>query len=366
MTKASKRILLHLSFYIPRLHQGIVDYAKGCGWNIELPYSGYLRETVRSWNGEAVITDDPYYAVQLKARGVRIASLIPQLAETADCTVCADDRRIGELAADYFRYKGFRNFASASNTLRGRAFGECLKGYGHNVIRVPLRFPCSTASSRRQTVKILKTLPHPCALFCENDWEANAMLNHLEELGCRVPEDASVLGVGNCNLICNAKQVTLSSIETSVYERGWRIAEALDNVLEGRSSAGTFIRIPPSPNIMECMSTGFCTVDNPVLGDMIRYLGEHAAAPVLIADMARTFHLSVSAVCRLFMSHLGVSPKKVLLEARMNIARRLLLDTNDKISVIAEESGFLNSSVFFEAFHRSHFCTPEVWRRRNR
>lgn len=43
--KSYKRVLLLLSIYMPRLHRGIVDYARAHNWNLEVAYSGYLKES---------------------------------------------------------------------------------------------------------------------------------------------------------------------------------------------------------------------------------------------------------------------------------------------------------------------------------
>ena len=363
--KSYKRVLLLLSIYMPRLHRGIVDYARAHDWNLEVAYSGYLKESARSWKGDGVITDCAYYLEQLRKRGVRIASLIAPLAGKADCTVCPDDQKIGELAAEYFRHKGFLNFACTAATPRGNAFKERLQRYGHSVHMIPTRFPCSTESSLQRSLKRLRALPHPCALFCENDRDANLMLNLAQNIELLIPSEISILGVGNDDLLCNSKRISLSSVETRLYERGLRIAEELDRVLDGYPQQ-EILRIAPSKTVIERMSSGSYAVNHPVLCDMIQWLTARAATPVQISDLADAFHLSVSAVYRTFMNHLGISPKKLLLEARMDIAHRLLLDTDEKISSVSEEAGFPTSAAFFETFRRLHSCTPEAWRKGNR
>ena len=84
MGKQHKRILLLLNFYYPRLHRGIMDYARTHQWDIETPYPRYLEESARNWRGDAIITDMDYYLPQLRKRGVRIAVPAETLAEKAD------------------------------------------------------------------------------------------------------------------------------------------------------------------------------------------------------------------------------------------------------------------------------------------
>lgn len=365
MNKPHKRILLLLNCYLPRLHRGIVDYARSHEWFLEVAYAGYLKEAMRSWKGDAVITDMNYYLPQLRKRGVRIAVSADSLANFADCTVCPDENRIGVIAAEYFLHKGFTQFALCTGTRRGHAFQTRIEQSGYAVTPLHNSFPYVTESSLNRLIAQLGALPRPCAIFCENDWTAARVVNEALDMGIRVPEEFAVLGVGNDDLLCNSTFVPLSSVETRLYERGRRLAEALDRLLDG-TAQDSVVRLEPSQSVIERKSTGFFAVEHPVLREMVQWLTARAANPVQIADLAAHFHLSVSAVYRTFMNHLGIPPKKLLLDARMDIARRLLLDTDDKISAIAEEAGFPTAASFFETFHKIHSCTPQAWRKGNR
>lgn len=231
MGKQHKRILLLLNFYYPRLHRGIMDYARTHQWDIETPYPRYLEESARNWRGDAIITDMDYYLPQLRKRGVRIAVPAETLAEKADCTVCSDEEKIGSIAADYFLHKGFSHFAFCSGTARGKAFQEKLRRHGYSAIPIAGTYPYMTEKRLRNRMELLKKLPRPCAIFCENDRESGHVVNLALDAGLRVPEDLSVLGVGNDDLLCNSSAISLSSVETRLYERGLRLAEALDRVL---------------------------------------------------------------------------------------------------------------------------------------
>ena len=365
MENPRKRILLLLNFYYPRLHRGIVDYARTHSWDIVTAYPSHLKESARKWRGDAVITDMDCNLQQLRKRGVRIAVPTESLAGKADCAVCPDEELIGSIAADYFLHKGFSHFAFCSGTARGKAFQARIKQHGYTALPIVGTYPYMTEKRIRERRKLLVQLPRPCAVFCENDQESGHIANLALDAGLRVPEDLSILGVGNDDLLCNSTAIPLSSVETRLYERGFRLAEALDNVFHGQEP-GFILKLEPTQKIIERESTGFYAVEHPLLREMIQYLTARAGTSVQVADLADKFHLSVSAVYRTFMNHLGISPKKLLLDARMDIARRLLLDTDDKISAIAEEAGFPTAASFFETFHRIHSCTPQAWRKGNR
>ena len=191
MGKQHKRILLLLNFYYPRLHRGIMDYARTHQWDIETPYPRYLEESARNWRGDAIITDMDYYLPQLRKRGVRIAVPAETLAEKADCTVCSDEEKIGSIAADYFLHKGFSHFAFCSGTARGKAFQEKLRRHGYSAIPIAGTYPYMTEKRLRNRMELLKKLPRPCAIFCENDRESGHVVNLALDAGLRVTRDCA-------------------------------------------------------------------------------------------------------------------------------------------------------------------------------
>lgn len=365
MSSLQKRVLLCLYYYSPRMHRGIVDYACAHNWSLDVAPSGHLAKALRSWQGEGVILDSSREIQALRSHSVKIAVTAASVAKNADCTVTSDDRRIGTIAAEYFLHRGFTNFSLFSGTIRGESFRRRIENNGYQVSPLPQLYPNITARKMAAFRNFLRVLPHPCAVFCENDWEALRVVNTALELGIRVPEEISVLGVGNDDLLCYSSRISLSSIETRLYERGFRLAEALDRLMSGGES-GSYLEIEPSSMVIERRSTGFYAIRDSRLLEMIQWLQKKASTSVQIADLAKSFHLSESVIYRKFIANLGISPKQVLLNMRMNIARRLLLDTDEKITAIAADAGFPTPTAFFATFQKIHSCTPQTWRKGNR
>lgn len=68
----------------------------------------------------------------------------------------------------------------------------------------------------------------------------------------------------------------------------------------------------------------------------------------------------------LFTKTIGQSPKQYLLAARFQEAKRMLRNSDSKISVIATECGFRQSAPFVAAFRKSTGMTPTEYRLRRR
>ena len=78
-----------------------------------------------------------------------------------------------------------------------------------------------------------------------------------------------------------------------------------------------------------------------------------------LADVA---HLSISALERRFKKHLSKTPKQFINEFRLEMARKLLLETNLSIAVVASEVGFPDHSYFSKKFKRLFGQLPTQFR----
>ncbi len=95
----------------------------------------------------------------------------------------------------------------------------------------------------------------------------------------------------------------------------------------------------------------------------IKYVHEHAAEGVSRADVADVLGCSVSHVSRIFSKVLGKHFKDFVLECRIDKAKQLLTETDDKIIDIAFAIGFSAPNYFGSCFKRLTGVTPGQYRR---
>jgi AraC-like DNA-binding protein/mannose-6-phosphate isomerase-like protein (cupin superfamily) len=81
-----------------------------------------------------------------------------------------------------------------------------------------------------------------------------------------------------------------------------------------------------------------------------------------LEELAHRCHCSAEHLRRLCMKELGRSPMQHLTSLRMDLARRLLATTEDKLEVIAGEVGYANAAVFCRVFKRWVGVVPGEWR----
>ncbi len=84
------------------------------------------------------------------------------------------------------------------------------------------------------------------------------------------------------------------------------------------------------------------------------------------ADLARESNVSAPHLRRLFRRHLQSSPRQWLMRERLLLVQTLLLDTNLRISEIAERSGFSDVYHLSREFKRAIGINPSRWRRLER
>ncbi|MDB2386217.1 helix-turn-helix domain-containing protein [Shewanella sp.] len=94
----------------------------------------------------------------------------------------------------------------------------------------------------------------------------------------------------------------------------------------------------------------------------VTFIKENYQQPISLTELAHAAHLSISALERRFSKHLGQTPKQFINEVRLENARRLLIETNDGIANIAQETGFNDHSYFSRQFQRLFGKSPSKFR----
>jgi AraC family transcriptional regulator len=91
------------------------------------------------------------------------------------------------------------------------------------------------------------------------------------------------------------------------------------------------------------------------------YLDRLEERPTLEA-LAEVVHVSPAHLRRQFKLVYGKSPHVVLTQLRLEKAAQLLATCDDKLEVVARQSGFNSASDFCRVFHRRFGVYPNVWR----
>jgi AraC family transcriptional activator of pobA len=105
---------------------------------------------------------------------------------------------------------------------------------------------------------------------------------------------------------------------------------------------------------------------DPVLEDVFELIEARFRGPLSLAEIASAAARSPRHLSRTVRELTGGSVMQLVEDRRMEEARRLLLETAEKVEVIAHEVGFLDDGYFRRRFVRAHGVPPSTWRRLNR
>ncbi|MGW5095462.1 helix-turn-helix domain-containing protein [Streptomyces nodosus] len=95
----------------------------------------------------------------------------------------------------------------------------------------------------------------------------------------------------------------------------------------------------------------------------ISLMQDRLAEPLTLAEIAAEVHLSVYHFVRVFRNATGLTPYRYLTRLRIELAQRLLSETDLTIEVITRRCGFTAPSALSSAFLRQVGARPSVYRK---
>jgi len=376
VTDKPTTILLAFHWYDRRVFKGIVRYATEHKWHLS-PYlfSGHF--VPHGWPADGAIT----------CYGKPLCKFIDSLKmPKVDVTVCkmssktprvtVDNAAISKLAARHFIERGFKHFAFYSwpmievNALRKTAFFETLQQEGipaenlYEIKQSPDQLLGQWEAHQERIYKQLEKLPRPLAVFTGQDNLGATLIEICSRKEIHVPEEICILGVDDIELLCDCLTVPLSSIDTNLEKMGYAAAQQLDRLMKGEiTNDEPPVLIPPKEVICR-QSTDSLAVPHPAVVSALKFIKEHFHEPITLEDIGEYAGMSKRGMEKAFLKHLGVSPATELRRIRLDHAKRLLTETDDKISSIAYDCGYSNSSNLSFAFNRETGMSPRTYRNR--
>jgi len=373
--KLSQRsIIIALDWYDERVVRGIYNYAREKHWHIS-PYLLSGQFVPHGWPGDGAITcygnDTASYIDHLNMPVVDISYLDMQRDVPR---VRVDNDAISQLAAEHFLARGYKFFAYykwpavAVNSLRHEYFVKHLKENGipdEHIFEIRQSPPNMFGDWESHIADILKqinSMPRPLAVFTGQDNLGASLIEMCLRVGIHVPEEIAILGVDNTELLCEGSPVPLSSVRTRLTEVGYQAARQLDRLMNGDITNKEVPLLIPPHGIVSRQSTDMLAIEHPAVATAVRYIKQHYGEPITIEDIIEYTGLSKRGLEKAFEKHLGRTPASELRRIRLDEAKRLLTETNDKIDSIALDCGYSNSSNLSCAFRRDTQMSPRTYR----
>ncbi|MBE6637648.1 MAG: helix-turn-helix domain-containing protein [Ruminococcaceae bacterium] len=97
--------------------------------------------------------------------------------------------------------------------------------------------------------------------------------------------------------------------------------------------------------------------------ELLEYIKLHCVEPLTMEEIARTNYYNPAYFSRLFKKQTGYTFTEYLTACRIDLACRLLKETELKVSDIAAESGFSDRTKFYKVFSEKMGMTPKHYRK---
>ncbi len=109
-------------------------------------------------------------------------------------------------------------------------------------------------------------------------------------------------------------------------------------------------------------SNAYTTNDSRRITKVQKYIAEHVTEKIRLIELANLAGMTESSFSRFFKLRTGLSVSEYIMNMRLGVATRRLVDTQMTVSEICYECGFSNVSHFSRCFREKKNCSPSEFR----
>lgn len=262
----------------------------------------------------------------------------------------------------HFAYVGLEDRAWSQRRMREFTRQLNLVGSSPHVYPQPKRRQdCIWEKEQFLMANWLQTLPRPVGLFACNDDRGREVLEACRLAELRVPEDVAVLGVDNDEVFCDLAYPPLSSVALNAETAGYRAAELLDAMMQGRIRKPRRIAVE-ALGVVTRRSTDIVAVEDQDVATALQFIHNRKGFKITVDDVVKEVLVSRRHLEKRFRETMGRTILDEIQLARLEQAKRLLLETTFPISKVADLAGFGTTGYFIQFFQRRVGKTPRKYR----
>ncbi|HEY5916518.1 MAG TPA: DNA-binding transcriptional regulator [Chryseolinea sp.] len=370
--------------YGKNLLRGITRYSKDHGpWTFcKMP--AYYRETIgidgilqwaKEWEADGIIGQ--FYNDEEVQKFTRAG--IPVIAQdfkerfTDIPNITGAYRETGKLAAEYFLKKGFKNFAfyGFNNIVwsreRAEGFEERIQEAGYSVNHYQLKESKTTDLWYYRSSALsdwLKSLPKPIALLSCDDNQGHHITEAARHAGIRIPDEVSVLGVDNDEMICDLSDPALSSIELDTEKGGYEAARLMEKMVKSKVLSAPDVIVKPTQVVTRQSTDVFASKDKYVV-NALKYIHGNLDKNLKVDQVLREVPLSRRSLEKRFMLTTGYPVYEYIYNQRIEKFTQKLLETDMTIFEIALDLGLSDSKNIARQFKQIKGVTPMEYRKKH-
>lgn len=369
--------------YANRLLKGIVDYSKDKGqWSIcrmptyhkqSIGIEGIL-EIAKEWEIDVIIGtfEDGDDIGMLRDSGIIVIAQDFKQRMNGVPNITGNYIGTGQMAARYFVDRGFRNFGffglkdvcwsderyeGYRKELKVQGLDDSL--YKYNMQDIDRHW----FYERSALAQWLKELPKPIGIMTCDDNQGNNLIQACNTAGIKIPQEVSILGVDNDELLCNLSIPTLSSIAVDIERGGFQVAELIDRLVESPDSVFEDIILQPTKIVPRISTAAYATGDSEVQ-KAIMFIHQNSRRKISVDDVVEQVALSRRLLEIRFKEITGESIYQYIILLRLKIFAEMLLETNEQVINIALSLGESDAKSISKKFKAIYGCSPNEYRLR--
>ena len=287
-------------------------------------------------------------------------------------SVLVDLKKCGVLAATHLIKRGFWNIALLDDPLEkgAKAFyegvQEAVSTTGGQLKVYPLCRTFNTSldkwmESKRQLKSWCNEWEPPMGIVTSQCGRIPQIISQCAVHGFRIPKDVAFV-VGDYEpSTCEGSFPTISAVNIDHVKLGYEAARVLDMKMHGREPA-------QKVTLVECHSfTARESSDMYVFKDVLlkkslRFIADNFREGIQVADVANHLGCSRRSLERRFLTYIGRGVADEINQLRVEGLKKLLMESDQKINLLAVQSGFSSPASMGRVFLRYEGLTPSEYR----
>ncbi len=344
---------------------------------------GELKKIIRECGPRAIITEVlPNITEKIVGLGYPTVVADTDVVFPGAVSIDVDDREVGATAARFFLGSGYRSFGcvylgTPYGLQRRAGFTESLpkrnrsqtgstpiqySDYKHEV-PAGRHYMESWRDRDEGLVEWLKSLPKPAGVFAVHDPLGRTVCEVAREAGLLVPDEIAVVGANNDELVCGLSYPPLTSVSIPWDRIGALAGRFAQKLMNGTKAPKKAVLVQPGA-VVRRQSTELAAVVDGVLRSALNYMRAQMATGITVDRVCSDLRVDRRALERKFAAVLQCTPREALCRMRVESAKRLLVETDLPMALIAEQAGFGSAERFSVTFKGQAGVSPIAFRKR--
>ena len=216
-----------------------------------------------------------------------------------------------------------------------------------------------------QLVNFITSLPKPCGILAANDEMAVHVLRAAQKAAVAIPEEMTVMGIDNDELVCNNTIPSLSSVSPAFVRSGRMAAGLLLKRFKQPDAKPVILSFGADPIERRLSTRKTARTDMRVM-QAVEYIRLNACKGISAKNVIQTMGFTARTAENRFREITGRSIRDEIIAVRIAKAKKLLADPYIAVNSIYAQCGYRDERSLRWVFTKATGMSPAAWRKHHR